>query len=173
MAKDGTNRGGARTGAGRKKKPLSEKLQEGKTATALSLPEKDAFDADEIEDIKAFLSQEQRMGKLYGKEIFEQMVAWLRERNCAHLISPHLLQQYSMAMARWIQIENVTSEYGLVSKHPTTGAMIGSPFVTMAQGYLKQANMLFQQIFAIVAANSTEVVTGNPQDDMMEKLLKL
>ncbi len=37
MAKDGTNRGGARTGAGRKKKPLAEKLQEGKTTTALSL----------------------------------------------------------------------------------------------------------------------------------------
>ena len=173
MAKDGTNRGGARTGAGRKKKPLAEKLQEGKTATALSLPEKDAFDAPEIEQIKAFLSEDQRMGELYGREIFEQMVAWLRERNCAHLISPHLLEQYSMAMARWIQLENVTNEYGFVSKHPTTGAMIGSPFVSMAQGYLKQANMLFQQIFSIVAANSTEVVTGNPQDEMMEKLLKL
>lgn len=51
--------------------------------------------------------------------------------------------------------------------------MIGSPFVSMAQGYLKQANMLFQQIFSIVSANSTEVVTGNPQDEMMEHLLKL
>lgn len=64
MAKDGTNRGGARTGAGRKKKPLAEKLQEGKTAEALSLPEKDAFDGPEIEDIKEFLSEEQRMGML-------------------------------------------------------------------------------------------------------------
>ena len=71
MAKDGTNRGGARTGAGRKKKPLAEKLQEGKTTTALSLPEKDAFDAPEIDDIKAFLSEDQRMGELYGREIFE------------------------------------------------------------------------------------------------------
>ena len=49
--------------------------------------------------------------------------------------------------------------------------MIGSPFVTMAQGYLKQANMLYQQIFSIVTANSMEPVTGNPQDDIMEKLL--
>ena len=29
MAKDGTNRGGARAGAGRKKKALSEKIAEG------------------------------------------------------------------------------------------------------------------------------------------------
>ena len=85
----------------------------------------------------------------------------------------NLLEQYSMAMARWIQIENVTSEYGLVSKHPTAGTMIGSPFVSMAQGYLKQANMFYQQIFSIVAANSTEPVTGNPQDDLMEQLLNM
>ena len=171
MAKDGTRRGGARPGAGRKRKPLAEKIAEGKNATALALPEADPFDGPEISEIKDYLSREQRQGQLYGKEIFEQMVDWLRERNCAHLISPHLLEQYSMAMARWIQIENVTSEVGLISKHPTTGAVIGSPFVTMAQGYLKQANMLFQQIFSIVAANSTELVTGNPQDDMMERLL--
>ena len=171
MAKDGTNRGGKRPGAGRKRKPLAEKLQEGKKATALALPETDPFNAPEISEIKAYLSRDQRTGQLYGKEIFEQMVDWLRERNCAHLISPHLLEQYSMAMARWIQLENVTSEYGLVSKHPTTGAMIGSPFVTMSQSYLRQANLLFQQIFTIVSENSREPVTGNPQDDMMERLL--
>ena len=44
--------------------------------------------------------------------------------------------------------------------------------ITMAQGYLKQANMFYQQIFSIVAANSMEPVTGNPQDDMMERLLR-
>ena len=30
MAKDGTNRGGIRIGAGRKRKPLEEKIAEGK-----------------------------------------------------------------------------------------------------------------------------------------------
>ena len=32
MTKDGTNRGGARAGAGRKKKALADKINEGKTA---------------------------------------------------------------------------------------------------------------------------------------------
>ena len=100
MAKDGTNRGGARVGAGRKPKPLAEKIQEGQRAVALALPEEDTFDGPEIEDIKAFLSEEQRIGTLYGKEIFEQMASWLQKRGCAHLVSPHLLEQYSMAMAR-------------------------------------------------------------------------
>jgi len=172
MSKDGTQRGGRRIGAGRKRKPLAEKLADGQKATALAFPETDAFEGPEIEDIKRFLSAEQRMGELYGKEVFEQMEAWLKERDCAHLVSPHLLEQYAMAMGRWLQLENLISEHGMVSKHPTTGAPIGSPFVTMAQAYLKQANLLFQQIFSIVAENSREPVSGNPQDDLLEKLLK-
>jgi len=173
MAKDGTNRGGARVGAGRKKKPLAERIQEGQAAIALSMPEDDGVDGEEIQDIKEFLSEDQRIGDLYGREIWDQMEAWLRKRSCAHLVSPHLLEQYSMAMARWIQLERINNEMGFLSKHPTTGAAIASPFVTMAQGYLKQANILFQQIFSIVSENCREPVTGNPQDDMMEQLLKL
>ena len=38
MAKDGTNRGGARAGAGRKKKALADKISEGKTAKVTVLP---------------------------------------------------------------------------------------------------------------------------------------
>ena len=173
MAKDGTNRGGKRPGAGRKRKPLAEKIQEGQAAIALAMPEQDDLDGEDVESIKEFLSEDQRLGDLYGKEIWDQMVAWLRQRNCAHLVSPHLLEQYSMAMARWIQLERINNEMGFLSKHPTTGAAITSPFVTMAQGYLKQANILFQQIFSIVSENCREPVTGNPQDDMMEKLLKM
>ncbi len=172
MAKDGTNRGGKRIGSGRKPKPLAEKLQEGKRATALSIPEAADLEGEEVPAIKEFLSAEQRMGELHGKEIYEQMWTWLKDRNCAQLISPHLLEQYSMAMARWIQAENMVTRTGLLGKHPTTGGVVSNPFVTIAQGYLKEANLLFQQIFSIVSANSMEPVTGNPQDDMMEKLLQ-
>lgn len=38
MAKDGTNRGGARAGAGRKKKALADKISEGKTTKVTVLP---------------------------------------------------------------------------------------------------------------------------------------
>ena len=39
MAKDGTNRGGARPGTGPKKKALIDKINEGKTEGAMILPE--------------------------------------------------------------------------------------------------------------------------------------
>ena len=38
MAKDGTNRGGARAGAGRKSKSLNDKISEGKSAKVLTVP---------------------------------------------------------------------------------------------------------------------------------------
>ena len=37
MAKDGTNRGGARPGAGRPRKALTEKIAEGKSAEVMML----------------------------------------------------------------------------------------------------------------------------------------
>ena len=171
MAKDGTNRGGARVGAGRKKKSLADKILDGQKAEMLAVPEFNELCGPEAEAIKGFLSEDQHTGELYGREIYEQMADWLQKRNCAQLVSPHLLEQYSMAMGRWIQLEKIINGYGFLSKHPTTGAPIANPFVSMAQGYLKQANLLFQQIFSIVSENCREPVTGNPQDDIMEKLL--
>lgn len=38
MAKDGTARGGARVGAGRKPKPLADKIAQGTSADVLNLP---------------------------------------------------------------------------------------------------------------------------------------
>jgi len=169
MAKDGTNRGGARVGAGRKKKPLAEKLQEGKTA--MVMPEPPELESVKMPTVKEYLSDEQRTGKLYGREIYLEVWNWLAERKCTHLISPQLLEQYSMAMARYVQLERLSSEYGFIQKSPFNGGMINSPFVTMAQNYLKQANLLWQQIYRIVEANCAEPVAGNPQDDLMEKLL--
>ena len=171
MAKDGSRRGGKRPGAGRKPKPLAEKLQEGKKAEALSLPDIPDIEGEEMPDVKEFLSSDQRQGELKGDVVYETMWKWLKRNGCAHLVSPHLVQMYSMALARWIQLENISSELGFLSKHPTTGAAITSPFISIAQGYLKEANVIYQQIFSIVAENCREPVTGNPADDLMEKLL--
>ena len=44
MAKDGTNRGGARPGTGPKKKALVDKINEGKLEGAMILPEPAEFE---------------------------------------------------------------------------------------------------------------------------------
>jgi len=58
-AKDGTNRGGARPGAGRKKKSLAERIEEGKPAMVMSIP--DTVSKSEMPEIKDYLKAEQRI----------------------------------------------------------------------------------------------------------------
>ena len=79
--------------------------------------------------------------------------------------------QYAMSVSRWIQGEEVISEYGFLAKHPTTGAAIASPYVSMSQSYMKQVNQLWYQIFQIVRENCSTEFSGLPIDDAMEKLL--
>lgn len=167
-AKDGTNRGGARAGAGRKKKALTDRIQEGKNPMVLDVPE---LEGAEMPEIKDYLKAEQRMGELHAAEVYEEVWRWLNERGCVQMVSNQLIEQYAMSVARWVQLEKITSDYGFISKHPTTGAAIASPFVGMSHAYLKQANQLWYQIFQIVQENCSTPYQGSPHDDVMERLL--
>ena len=78
-----------------------------------------------------------------------------------------------MSVSRWIQCEEAISEFGFLAKHPTTGNAIASPYVAMSQSFMKQVNQVWFQIFQVVKENSSVGYGGpNPQDDMMERLLK-
>lgn len=166
--KNGANRGGARPGAGRKKKPLTERIEAGQKATVLKAPE---VDASEMPKIKDYFKAEQRMGELYAAEIYQETWDWLKERGCATLINPMLLEQYAMSAARWVQLEGINSQYGFISK-TAQGNATASPFVTQALAYMKQTNQLWYQIYQIVRENCSTTFEGTPQDDLMERLLR-
>ena len=122
----------------------------------------------------AFLSAKQKDGtELQAVEIYRNTWEWLSVRGCAAIISPQLIERFAMASARWIQCEMITSQLGFLAKHPTTGAAIQSPYVAIANTYMTQANRLWSEIFQIVRENCTSEYTGaNPQDDVMERLLR-
>ncbi|MDE5753523.1 MAG: P27 family phage terminase small subunit [Oscillospiraceae bacterium] len=182
MAKDGTNRGGRRAKAGKKSAPLYEKIQNGKTTLVLEPPvtELDGFDLENPETIQGndmpnpseYLSQVQRDGNPLGADaIYKETWHWLKDRGCEKFVNPRLLESYSQAFARFVQCEDAISRFGLLGKHPTTGGAIASPFVQMSQSFQKQANLLWYEIYDIVKQNCTHEFTGNPQKDMMERLL--
>lgn len=177
MAKDGTNRGGARPGAGAKKKALSDKIAEGnpggRKLTVIEFTNTADLEGQEMPEPNKMLEAIQKDGKaLVAGEIFKNTWMWLNERGCASLVSPQLLERYAMSVARWIQCEEAVTEYGFLAKHPTTGNAIQSPYVAMGQNYMTQTNRLWFEIFQIVKENSTSEYKGaNPQDDMMERLL--
>ena len=164
MAKDGTNRGGARAGAGAKKKPLVDKIAEGNPGRRKLT----VIDFQDTADLEG-----QKDGKtLVAAEVYEKTWTWLAERGCAALVSPQLLERYAMSVARWIQWEEAITEYGFLAKHPTTGNAIQSPYVAMSQNFMSQTNRLWMEIYQIVKENcSSEYGGATPQDDVMERLL--
>ena len=172
MAKDGTARGGRRSGSG--KKPTKKtKIEALNPDMDLSAP--DNLEGIVVPPVQEFLKAKQKNGKdLMAEEVFRQTYIWLKKRGCEKIVSEQLISEYAMSVARWIQTEDAISEYGMLAKHPTTGAAIASPYVTMAQAYMKQINATWYQIYAIVKDNGSEDAEEfDAQDNMMEKLLKM
>lgn len=177
MARDGTARGGQRTGSGRKSKALTEKLEAGNPGgRPLKVVEfKDTADlkGTDVPDPKDYLSAKQKNGETLGAdEVFKETWLWLKERGCEKLVSTQLVEQYAMSVSRWIQCEQAISEFGFLAKHPTTGGPCASPYVSMAQQYMKQVNAIWYQIFQVVKENCSVEFQGTPQDDLMERLLR-
>lgn len=178
MAKDGTMRGGSRIGAGRKAKSIIDKLDEGnpgkRAITVLDFTSGAAdLEGRPMPPPKAYLAAKQKNGKdLIAVDVYRDTWQWLAERNCETLIPQQLLEQYAMAISRWIQCEECITEYGFLAKHPTTGNAIPSPYVNMSQQFSRQANNLWYQIYQVVKENcSVEFKGATPHDDMMERLL--
>ena len=173
MAKDGTSRGGARIGSGRKSKALTEKIHDGQAATVIEFADTAQFDGEDMPPVKDYLKARQKIGSLCAEEIDEETWKWLKERGCAGVVNVQLVEQYAMSVSRWIQCEECISEYGFLAKHPTTGAACASPYVAMAQQYMKQTNQIWYQIFSVVKEQcSVEFHGATPQDDVMERLLR-
>ena len=165
-------RGGARAGAGRKKKAVIDKIADksNQPIEVLDIPEVDGVEMPKPKDI---LSATQRDGKSFmAKEIYEETWEWLKKIGCHTVVSPQVIERYAMCAARWIQCEQMTNELGFLSKHPTTGKPIPSPFINIGINYMNQAVRSWNEIYQIVKENCTVDYSGkNPQDDLMEKLL--
>lgn len=175
MAKDGTNRGGLpRVGAGRKRKPLDEKILEGKAEKSTKTPQINSAESSKNKPpLKTFMTAKQKNGeKLQTEKIYSELWDWLVERGCENLIDKHLLEQYAMSVARWQQCEDYISRLGLVGEHPTTGGEMISVYVKMAQDYQKQINQLRYQIYSIVKENSSLECSMTTHADGMEMLFR-
>jgi len=161
---------------GRPKKPLADKVLEGnpgrRPLEVIACPATD-LRGEDMPPPHQYLSERQKGGKdLQAVEIYTETWAWLQQHKCETAISAQVLERYAMSAARWIQCEEAVSAYGFLSKHPTTGAPIPSPFVAMSQSFMKQANSLWSQIYQVVRENCAVVFEGrSPQDNVMEALL--
>ncbi len=177
MARDGTARGSnIKVNAGRKPKALSEKIATGnpggRKLQVIDLPEVANLDGVDVPEPSAYIKSKQKAGGEFDAErIYRETWIWLKDKGCERLVSKHLVEQYAMSVSRLMQCDEAISEYGFLSKHPTTGAACASPFVAMAQNYQKQVNTIWYQIFQVVKENCAD--DFNPDEaDPMEMLLR-
>ena len=111
MAKDGTMRGGARVGSGRKSKTLTEKIDSGLAATVIDLPEPAEINGEDVPPVKDFLKAAQKSGiDLCAEDVFKATFLWLKERGCDRLVNTQLIEQYAMMVSRWVQCETCISK---------------------------------------------------------------
>lgn len=174
LAKDGTKRGGARPGAGRPRKPLTEKIADGNSGRTITVltPIADLEGAD-MPAIKDYLTEEQKIGiELEADAIFRSVYDWLKKWKCEKFVSPEIIEHYALADARHIQAEKLISRTGYLAKHPTTGAPIQSPYVAISHSYEKTANQYLFIMQQIIKENCSEEFKGyQDSDDMMADLL--
>ena len=113
--------GGARPGAGRKKKALSEKIIDGNPGKApltklqFGLKETDMHGED-MPPVSEYLKQVTKNSQQnLAPQIYEDTWRWLNERGCAIYVKKELIEQYALYMQRWIQCEEGINQFPISS----------------------------------------------------------
>ncbi len=164
MAKDGTARGGARPGSGPKKKPLYDKILAGDLDGVTVLPEPADLDGIEMPKIKDFMKAQQRDGStLAAPEIFKETWNWLKARGCEKQVNTQLLEEFSMAAARWIQCEEAISQLAAPEIFKETWNWL------KARGCEKQVNTQLLEEFSMAAARWIQCEEAISQDGLLAK----
>lgn len=146
MAK-GDGRGGARPGAGRKKKILTA----GGSPAFLAQRQSGGAASAAAVTVPVYFKDAQAVGvRLEAARVQKELYNYLAGLNVAQAVPPELINHFALTAARWIQCERMISAKGFLAAHPTTGADCVSPYVSIAQGYQRQLNTIWLQLAAII-----------------------
>lgn len=158
-------RGGYRPNAGRKKKPVEQKILEGN----LGKREIQIVEFGENACVLPQTPPDYLSDK--AKEIYTKVYNWLLSIDCIKGILPYNLEEYAFCKARWMECEEMNTKHGLLVKD-NNGKPMPSPFVGMAQQYLRQTNEVWNKIYMVIREAKLSKWDGtNPNDDIIEVLL--
>ena len=164
-------RGGARSGAGRKPKPLHEKLAAGNPGHR---PLK-KVDFDQESDVKitppeylALLDKEVA-GIPSPVELFNGTVEHLRPSGCLPLIPPDLLAEHAVAKHYLLAAQYELSNTALVALNEKEELVITS-FAEAMLKMQKNCAATWLPIWSIVQRNAERMIV-NPEEDMMLQIV--
>ena len=164
-------RGGAREGAGRKKKPLAEKILEGnpgrrplKVVEFYGVPAEGQLTPP---DFLKIASKETAENYDTADQIYIKIVEWLQGTGVAHLVSPTLIEDFAMNRRAFFECEYMNKRLGRIAGGKR------SPYVDMAVQYATLMRTAWDRIGQIVAQNSEKNYGSLRSDgeDVMERLL--
>jgi len=170
--------GGARIGAGRKKKPLADKLLEGNPGKRR--PKVLEFKGPEravSTEPPEYLSEYTRNAVSPSiEEIYRETAEWLESTGCLRLVNSGLIAQYAMLKTRWLECERVAATTIMFKETRDDGTFILIPnqICDLGMRYLKAADAIWDKIWNVVAQNCEHSLGGdNPNGDIMAELLKM
>ena len=165
-------RGGARPGAGRKPKPLAEKLADGNPGgRALKKVE---FAGDSNTDYMApdflQLMDKEIVGIPTPTEIFNDTVEYLRPSGCLHLMPVLLLGDYVMAKYHLLIAQYQLVKTGIITQDNKSKEIYITPFTEAMLKLQKNALSTWQPIWDIVSRNS-QTLLENPEDQLFAMIM--
>jgi len=164
-------RGGARPGAGRKKKPLAEKILDGnpgkRPLTSVQFDEAIEDGGLAPPDFLRIASKETAENYPTADLIFEQVAIWLQGTGVAHLVSQTLIEDFAINRRAFFECEYMNKRLGRIAGGKR------SPYVDMAVQYAGLMRTAWDRIWNIVAQNSEKLLGSNRSggEDIMERLL--
>jgi hypothetical protein len=163
MAKDGTRRGGARPGAGRKKKqPVApvEAVLQNNVVTEAEREDFPQFDR-QLYEAKGEFSLSK------AENIYFSVYKFVKENGAENRVPKELVELFAVTFTRWGQAEEQITKAGFTAEHPTTGAPCKSPLVDVSNTYSKQAHNYWYSIWA--AVKDSEATTEiDDMEDMLD-----
>jgi hypothetical protein len=167
--------GGKRPGAGRPRKPLSVRIEEGVDKISHRKPKVLAFPDEPVNQnnnqnakMPTFLEMSSKEGGddlPSAVEIYRQTLDWVISSGCERFVPKQLIEDFSFVRRGYLEAESMNRRLGRVIQGGKQ-----SPYVRIAVEYLKQMTALYREIWTIVAQNSTTDFTGNGSNAFLELL---
>ena len=107
-------------------------------------------------------------------KLYQATVEWLTCLGCVNYVPHHLIEEYAVCKARWLECELQEQRNGLLTEHPTTKQPIKSYYVDIGITYLKQADTAYNSILEIIRMYASSSYNNlDSKNDCMEKLLNM
>ena len=167
--------GGKRPGAGRPRKALSARVEEGidkvshrKPKIIALPPENQNSKIKQSKPAPIFLEMTGKEGDSSiptATEIYHFTLEWVTDMGCVRHVPPMLIEDFAFIRRSYLECEYMSKKLGRVMQGGKA-----SPYVRHALEYAKQATAYYREIWTIVAQNSTSDFTRNGSNAFLELL---